>query len=853
MYKILPATKMPLISSSTDLMMPRQSSSPPTHKRSLGGRSASQHHHHFSLRKTLIIPILFACIYLWQFHVRYFAKVDDKELKDNFAWAPELADRKNKIRGRIKEVVSGLLQAIPTTEITKQKERVYCMVPFIWTPSALHAYHAIHASWGKRCDILRFFIDPIIGDNTTGYYNMTEPSEVLAAQNVGGDMALPHDVVILHNMRRPWNTCGVEDNKKQNKPAGNCRNIFEKVWRMMVYVGDGSGGTCIGDARLAEQDGIKLGADRAEWFVKVDQDTFLFPENVPRYAESKKWTYDDYHYFGHVLNHRRSDRGVSIVAGGAVFYSKAALLAAADAFQTMPLEKGDQEEDGTCRDAYTGTEEVVTAVCLKQHSNITAEPAIDIEGREYVSLYEVDDILGYNRTQHGEWWFWELKKRYPCHDNPRDCLAHLPLAFHHYKDSKFFLDFENEFYGSVVEKRAPISNAGRSAARNWRRFDDTYNYFERIRAAMKVAKDRESSQQQSSLSVSNNAHQQQPEEGTAAHNNNRLYCMVPFIWSSKYVHSYHAIIKTWGQRCDVIKFFVDPIIGDKETGFHDMRTNSSTYTLPNDVIVVHDMKRPWNVCLDYKEGNCRNIWEKIWRSWIWVDDHGDTNTADWFVKIDADSYLFPENMKRYIIDKKWSADDHHYFGHKLKHKDGTGFPPLIAGAAVFMSRATVKAAASIFRKFDSEKSDAWGARCQDEHTDQEEPITAVCLKNHFDIDAVETLDDAGQELVIVGEIEDVLLWNRTEQGEWWYWQNKPKIHPITGKDNMHHCCGTLPIAFHGYKDSQWFFKLEAEFYAEAVSDAGDGWKQYRWRNPVETNKYFGEVRAAMKEAGKFDL
>ena len=94
-----------------------------------------------------------------------------------------------------------------------------------------------------------------------------------------------------------------------------------------------------------------------------------------------------------------------------------------------------------------------------------------------------------------------------------------------------------------------------------------------------------------------------------------------------------------------------------------------------------------------------------------------------------------------------------------------------------------------------------------------------------------------------------MLWNRTEQGEWWYWKNKPKIHPVTGKDNMHHCCGDYPIVFHGYKDSQWFYKLENEFYhnEEDLSDGeGDKWKEYSWRNPVQTNRYFDRVRKAMK-------
>ena len=59
------------------------------------------------------------------------------------------------------------------------------------------------------------------------------------------------------------------------------------------------------------------------------------------------------------------------------------------------------------------------------------------------------------------------------------------------------------------------------------------------------------------------------------------------------------------------------------------------------------------------------------------------------------------------------------------------------------------------------------APCRDVHTDQEELITSMCLKMHLGIDADPALDEkTGQELISVSEIEETLLWNRTEQGEW---------------------------------------------------------------------------------------
>ena len=718
--------------------------------------------------------------------------------------------------------------------------RVYCMVPFIWTPSALETYHAIRESWGRRCAILRFFIDPIIGDDAVGFYNMTEASSVLKAHNAG--MKLPNDVVILHDMKRPWHTCNSEENKAKGKPIGNCRNIFEKVWRMIVFVARGTGGVHVGQNRETIVTDAKTDADRAEWFVKVDADTFLFPENVGPHVQRMEYSYNDPHYFGHVLNHRKSDRGVPIVAGGAVFFSRAALLAASNAFTTMPMDKGNQEEDGTCRDSYTGTEEVVTAVCLKKFG-ITAEPAIDSEGREQVSLYEIDDILTYNRTDQGEWWFWEGKQKYPCHDTG-DCLSHLPLAFHHYKDPQFFLDFEKEFYGSIAtgkhDQTLHRRNDGKLAARAWNRFDRVHAYLERIRAAMKNTLE--------NGDVQLDQRQLTPQQSPSL--DNRLYCMVPFIWTPRYIPSYYTIHKTWGQRCDVLRFMIDPIIGDKESGFIDLRTNKTQAALlPEDVIVIYDIKRDWHKCKP-KDENCRNIWEKIWRAWVWVDSHGESLLAEWFVKIDADSYLFPENLKHYVKEKGWSPDENHYFGHILRHRL-TDAVPMIAGAAVFFSRATLKGAATIFRKFDKKITKAgkledgnWGGvQCQDAFTDQEEVRTSVCLKEYLGVDADPALDESGQELVIAGEIEDVLLWNRTEQGEWWYWQNKP--YPSPARPRLHQCCGELPIAWHGYKNPQWMHKIENEFYSVDVSEVGE---KLVFRNAEIANKYFDRVRKAMKKS-----
>ena len=523
------------------------------------------------------------------------------------------------------------------------------------------------------------------------------------------------------------------------------------------------------------------------------------------------------------------------------------------------MENGDQEEDGTCRDAYTGTEEVVTAVCLKKYANITADEALDSEGREQVSLYDIADILTWNRTEQGEWWYWEGKKRYDCHNNG-DCLSHLPIAFHGYKDSQFFHDFEKEFYENVTntsdEDATLLQGEGApGVSREWDSL--TRQYIEKIRLTMNAAATKEESDFVL-ITESENKQLSNALPQSTSQRKNRLYCMVPFIWTPSYLPAYYAIHSTWGKRCDVLKFMIDPIIGDDEIGYTDLSKNSTYTELPEDVVVILDMHRPWNACPESTDGNCRNIWEKIWRSWVWVDSHGDSNSAEWFVKVDADTFLFPENLKRYVAHKNWSPNENHYFGHILYHRVDD-VAPLIAGAAVFFSRTTLKEAAAIFRTFSKNNPGGKLRRgrvsCQDLYTDQEEVITAACLKEHLNVQAEAAHDDTGRELVTVGEIEEVLAWNRTEQGDWWYWKNKPKTHPVMG-DEIHQCCGDFPIAFHGYKNVHWLYKLERELYDTMINIPDDiiqKMERSRWRNLLITDQYLDRVRKSMAEANFFDV
>ena len=100
----------------------------------------------------------------------------------------------------------------PLHDAKYARDRVYCMVPYVWDREF---YDAIMDTWGKRCDAIHFLTDAIVG--------------------VAGRKQKPHwefptgtfpaNVHFL-NMTRPWTGCGTD--AKTGKPK-LCRHIWEKM------------------------------------------------------------------------------------------------------------------------------------------------------------------------------------------------------------------------------------------------------------------------------------------------------------------------------------------------------------------------------------------------------------------------------------------------------------------------------------------------------------------------------------------------------------------------------------------------------------------------------------------------
>lgn len=330
----------------------------------------------------------------------------------------------------------------------------------------------------------------------------------------------------------------------------------------------------------------------------------------------------------------------------------------------------------------------------------------------------------------------------------------------------------------------------------------------------------------------------------------RVYCMVPYVWNAEY---HKTIMETWGKRCDVINFFTDSQVlhgngrldGDKITFNSDSPDSYKHYsefpegTFPDNVIFMN-MTRPWFGCFEKgKPKVCRHIWEKMWRSWVYVGDHH-LDQADWFCKVDYDTFFFPENLQYYVRDyNNWdSANEHHYFGALLAHKPGR--PSMIAGANACWSRKTMEGIAQVYRDMPKGYTGVERNKCEDRPRASEEISTSLCLKVGLNVEAEPARDDALREYVMVDPYHNHLNWNRTEQGEWWFWANKPKNAPM-----LEECCAIRPMAFHKYKQKELIMGIDERFYGPASlmkkRSHLDSWS----RASDKTRNYELKVRAAM--------
>mmetsp|Transcript_30010 Transcript_30010/g.62727 ORF Transcript_30010/g.62727 Transcript_30010/m.62727 type:complete len:462 (+) Transcript_30010:73-1458(+) len=329
----------------------------------------------------------------------------------------------------------------------------------------------------------------------------------------------------------------------------------------------------------------------------------------------------------------------------------------------------------------------------------------------------------------------------------------------------------------------------------------------------------------------------------------RVYCMVPYVWNQVF---YDVIMKTWGKRCDVINFITDSVVkvggemhgdlvikGDdisKDPNGYKLHTELPPGSFPDNVHFIN-MTRPWTGCKDKKTGKpkiCRHIWEKMWQSWIYVGDNR-LDQAEWFCKVDYDTYFFPENLQHYVRDiKNWDPiNEHHYFGALLYHQNNVRHS-FVAGAAACWSRKTLAGIVDVYKNMPKGYQGRYRGRCEDRPEASEEISTSLCLKEGLNVTAEAMVDDEMREYVTLDPYHNVLTWNRTKQGEWWFWLNKP-----ANAGQMENCCAIRPMGMHKYKNKWQIEMLEEQFYGPTNN------KEITKLNE-RTRRYVDKVRGAME-------
>lgn len=317
----------------------------------------------------------------------------------------------------------------------RYEDEVYCMVPTIILNHKRWA--AIVDGYGRYCDVVKFFIDPLThqeeqeylftggqpgkeskfseaGMKVLNYPEMGKQSDTVQRDDLEflfETAAGNRGTVVIIPMVRRKQYFDVQDNDDRQlvleqygsveayekyfaeryHPIGicgdrkPCRHIWEKIWRSFTYVREHDFST-------------------AHWFLKIDDDTFFIPQNLKKLIQKNKLHYNKALYFGHQAFTESSGNHVyfEFVSGVCSVFSRHSLLMMTNRYAEMVHEYGSRENfpnsHGICVDRDGATEERVTAKCLLD-VGVEAGLAAEIITNRYIippSSSELASVPGKN-------------------------------------------------------------------------------------------------------------------------------------------------------------------------------------------------------------------------------------------------------------------------------------------------------------------------------------------------------------------------------------------------------------------------------------------------------------------------
>ncbi|GAB5359309.1 hypothetical protein AAMO2058_000533400 [Amorphochlora amoebiformis] len=276
-------------------------------------------------------------------------------------------------------------------------------------------------------------------------------------------------------------------------------------------------------------------------------------------------------------------------------------------------------------------------------------------------------------------------------------------------------------------------------------------------------------------------------------NKPRIYVGIPMNWPIKKESTklnLRALINTWGQRVDILRFYVH----EKQLLEYPAKDSGIIEGFEAYIDPI-PMERSDRI-------EERNIWEKMWRGWK-LAARKYLNEADWFMKADIDTFLIIDNIRAFLsfLDPKKP----HYLGHTLMHEWDKFNLVFNSGIGYILSR-------EVLRRYGQRLNQGMETvgiqekkyQCYDRGGPLEDPNTAGCLRE-LGIRPGDTLDKMGRQRFNLFRPRD-LLFNMKYIPEDWYWKNKMSI----GKKQLGFgCCSNMPLAWHNFKSGKGVFDPEA--------------------------------------------
>jgi glycoprotein-N-acetylgalactosamine 3-beta-galactosyltransferase len=250
---------------------------------------------------------------------------------------------------------------------------------------------------------------------------------------------------------------------------------------------------------------------------------------------------------------------------------------------------------------------------------------------------------------------------------------------------------------------------------------------------------------------------------------NRILCAIPFVYP-QHEHRMKRIEKTWGPRCDILVW-----------------TIPESTPKPN-VTIGHVMTVKMKRSPDPKD---RNIWEKTHLMWSKLEEKY-IDKAEWFVKVDDDTYLFVDNLREYL--KYYNPEVPHYMGHTLPFRWKRDNIVFNTGIAYVLSRNSLSRLAPVLRKMPL-WTGGYRDRCVDRDAAGEDTSIGICLRS-IGINPDNTLDEKYRQRFLPFSLGAHRSQKKVPDS--WYWRYKPKKN-----EDRSNCCADFLIATHGYKGGDY--------------------------------------------------